>query len=243
MKTIFIYVYCGIYLFLTLFFRLKLAILRRTKSQQEVEDYIHKKVFTWSNKVMRVVGVKTNVIGMENLPKGACLFVSNHQGNFDFFTLLANIDKPMGFVAKKEIAKLNITASWMRDMHCVFIDRDSIRDSLKAINEAVENLKNGYSMVIFPEGTRSKGPGIGEFKKGSMKLGIKADVPVVPVAIEGTYKAFEANKNKFKSAEVTLSILEPINVDLLSKEEKANLAEILQEKIHNELLRIQTERK
>lgn len=143
----------------------------------------------------------------------------------------------MGFIAKKELEKIKAISGWMKEIHCVFMDRSNVRESIKAINEGVENLKNGHSMVIFPEGTRSKGPSLGEFKKGSMKLAIKAEVPIVPIAIDGTYKAREGNKgNKITSADVKITIAKPINVKELTKEEKSNLSENIRN-ILNEILK------
>jgi 1-acyl-sn-glycerol-3-phosphate acyltransferase len=110
-------------------------------------------------------------------------------------------------------------------MKCIFMDRENIRESIKSINQGAEYLREGYSMVIFPEGTRSKCSKISEFKKGSTKLGIKAEVPIVPITINGTYKCLEGNKNKFYGDDVKIVIHKPIYVQNLNKEEQANLAE------------------
>ncbi|PMU48000.1 1-acyl-sn-glycerol-3-phosphate acyltransferase, partial [Pseudomonas sp. GP01-A3] len=83
-------------------------------------------------------------------------------------------NKPIGFIAKMEITKLPIVPGWMEQMHCVFMDRSDRRQSLKAIKDGVEKLKNGHSLVIFPEGTRSKGTQMGEFKSGSLHLATKS---------------------------------------------------------------------
>jgi 1-acyl-sn-glycerol-3-phosphate acyltransferase len=119
----------------------------------------------------------------------------------------------------------------MKEIHCVFIDRSNIRESVKSINEGVENLKNGYNMCIFPEGTRSKGDQVGEFKKGSMKLALKSNSLVVPVAINGTYKVLEANGWKIKPADVSVKILKPIDTQSISKEEKKDLSNIIRNSI------------
>ncbi|EKN42049.1 1-acyl-sn-glycerol-3-phosphate acyltransferase, partial [Clostridium botulinum CFSAN001627] len=124
---------------------------------------------------------------------------------------------------------------WMKEMKCVFMDRQNVRAAVKTINEGVENLKNGYSMLIFPEGTRSRGENLGEFKKGSMKLGIKAGVPIVPIAINGTYNVLEANGRKIKAADVDLIICPPIYPNELSKEEQNNLSETIKDIIQKEL--------
>ncbi|SMC24394.1 1-acyl-sn-glycerol-3-phosphate acyltransferase [Clostridium acidisoli DSM 12555] len=229
------YIYCIIVIILTLFLRLYLFIIRRTKLREKYDYYLYKMVNGWARYTLKIIGVKVNIKGLENLPKENCLFVSNHQGNADFLVLMSELDKHLGFLAKKEILKIPVIRTWMKEMHCVFIDRENIRESLKAINKGIENLNNGYSMLIFPEGTRSKSHKLGEFKKGSMKMALKASVPVVPLVIDNSFKVFEEGKGKLKASIINMSILEPINVNDLTKEEKANLADIIKNKIEKEL--------
>ena len=114
----------------------------------------------------------------------------------------------------------------MRQVHNVFIDREDPRDSVRAILEGVENLKKGISMVIYPEGTRSQGKEMLEFKKGAMKLAIKAGAPIVPVTVNESYKIFEAQKGKkTKPVKVDMIFSEPIDPKTLTKEELNNLSE------------------
>jgi len=164
------------------------------------------------------------LIGKENLPKEACVFVANHQGLFDMIIAIAYLDRNIGFVAKKESSNIPIVSSWMKEMHCVFLDRKNTREAIKTINDAIENVKEGHSMFIFPEGTRSRSSRIGEFKRGSMRLAIKSEAPIVPITIDGAYKILEANNGKFTPEEVTFTIGEPIYTKGLSKEELDNLA-------------------
>lgn len=229
------YIYILILMFLTIFLRLYFFIIKKIKSSDKYDESLYNVVNGWANHILKVIGVKVNIKGMENLPEGNCLVVSNHQSNADFLILMANLNKHMGFIAKKEILKLHIVGTWMKAMHCVFIDREDIRESLKAINKGIENLEKGYSMVIFPEGTRSKNHNLGEFKKGSMKMATKATVPIVPVVLDNTFKVFEEGKGQLKAASVSMSILQPINVKDLTREEKNNLAEVVREKIQCEL--------
>ncbi|MEA4826022.1 MAG: lysophospholipid acyltransferase family protein, partial [Clostridium sp.] len=133
--------------------------------------------------------------------------------------------------AKKEMAKIPLISRWMRNIRCVFIDRKNVRESLKAINEGANNLKNGYSMVIFPEGTRSKSHNIGEFKKGSLKMATKAKVPIVPITIDGSYKIFEEHNGWLRKGEIKLTIEKPIYLEKLSQEEQKNLSEIVKAEI------------
>lgn len=229
------YFYFIILLLLTQIFRLYLFVFKKVISPEKHDYYVYKMVNLWSSYILNVLGVKVNIKGMENLPKENCVFISNHQGNADFLVLMSRLNTNLGFVAKKEILKIPIVRTWMKEMHCVFIDRENIRKSLIAINKAIENVNNGYSMLIFPEGTRSKSHELGEFKKGSMRVALKAKAPLVPIVLDNSFQVFEASKGKLKPATISMSILEPIYVDDLTKEEKSNLADIIKEKIATEL--------
>ena len=94
----------------------------------------------------------------------------------------------------------------MELLDCVFIDRDSPRKAMEAMRQAQTMLEQGKSMVVFPEGTRSRGDQMNEFKAGAFRMACKAGAPVVPVAIDGSYKIMEANHNLMKPAHVTITI-------------------------------------
>ncbi len=180
----------------------------------------------WAKDLLKLAGASVKVIGAENVPSDrTVLFVSNHQGSFDIPILLGCIDKPKAFIAKVELLKMPIIRTWMKQMNCVFLDRHDSRQSLRAMNEATEYLKKGYSMVIFPEGTRSKGRTMGEFKAGSLRIAIKAGVPIIPVTIKGSFKLMEQNGSIIKPAEVEVVISEPIETSDLTKEQSSGLHE------------------
>ena len=173
---------------------------------------------------MWLSGAKVKIYGKENIPKDeAVLFVGNHQSNFDIPLLLSSIDVPRGFIAKKELEKWPIISMWMRYINCIFMDRSNIRKSAEAIVQGIQILKKGYSMVIFPEGTRSKGKKVAEFKAGSFKLALKSKVKIIPVTINGSYKLLEANGGKIRPADVEVYFHKPIDVTNLSKEEISEL--------------------
>ncbi len=190
----------------------------------------------WAKFLLTAAGVRATVKGIDNIPReGAVLFVSNHQGNFDIPVLFSCLNKPIGFLAKIELAKIPVIKSWMPKLGCVFIDRANLRQSIKAIQNSVEVLKGGQSMVIFPEGTRAKGPQMGEFKKGSLRLVEKVGVPIVPITVSGTYKAMEANEYRIKPAKVTVTVSQPIYFDRLSKEGQGDINSIVREAIEKNL--------
>lgn len=180
-------------------------------SPQEKDSVVYKTTNWFGKKMVRVTGSTVEVKGLENVPKDKpVLVVSNHQSNMDIPVLLGYLNKPIGFVSKAEIKKFPVVPTWMELMNCVFMDRSDRRQSLKAIKDGIELLKSGHSIVIFPEGTRSKGGEIGDFKAGSFHLAVKSGVSILPVTLDGTYKMFEANGNRMKPAHATLTIAKPI---------------------------------
>ena len=185
-------------------------------------NYVHQ----WAKNRIKDSGSAINVKGLENIPdQNGILFMSNHQSNFDILLLLAKLPVPHGFVAKAELDHIPYFSRWMRCIHCLFMDRNDMKQSAQTIIDGIKQLKSGINMVIFPEGTRSKGAPVGEFKAGSFKLATKSKAPIVPITIDGTYKVMEANNNKIKPAEINLTIHEPIYTDKLTKEEIAELPE------------------
>lgn len=235
MRSALIYIYFVFYMIGVFFKKIKLNYIRKIKGEEAAERYLREVAMKWAKHILKITGVNVQVEGLENIPQEACCFVSNHQGNFDFIAMFATIDKSMGFIAKKEIKKIKIISVWMKELKCVYIDRENIRESLKAINEGAENLKNGHSMVIFPEGTRSKGKQMGQFKKGSLKMALKSSVPIVPVTVDGSYKIFEEHNGGLRKGNIRLIFSKPIYVDKLSKDEQKKLIEIVQNEIAKHL--------
>ncbi len=184
-------------------------------SIQEYDQLIHIEPQKWASGIMERTKSTVSITGLENLPEGPALFVSNHEGNFDIPVLLSTIPKPFGFISKKEVKKLPIISMYMEQMNCIFLDRTDRRSALKSITDTVGKLKDGHSILIFPEGTRSKGQGLGEFKSGFMRIAKDAGVPILPIAIHGTSDIMEKNNNKVLPADVKVQILNPISAELI----------------------------
>lgn len=177
-----------------------------------------------------IAGAKITVNGKEHIPLDQpVLFVSNHRSYFDILVSYVASPIPLGFVAKKEMEKIPGLSTWMKNIRCLFLDRDNIKEGLKTILEGVEQLKSGYSIQIFPEGTRNHGEQMLPFKEGSTKMAEKAKVPIIPVALKNTDALFERNKYlAMKSSNVTITFGEPIYIDQLEKEQKKFLGAYLQ---------------
>ena len=234
-RTIVWFVYFWLYAIYSYILLIKVNHLLNKGLHQEAELFSAGITHKWSKSLIKLSGSTVEVSGLENIPDGNVLFVSNHQGDFDIPLLLGYINKPKGFIAKTELKKIPVISIWMEKINCIFMDRSNARQSLKAILEAIELLKNGKSLVVFPEGTRSGSSNLGDFKPGSMKLAIKSKVPIVPVTINGSYKIMKPGSYKISPAHVKMIISKPIYVDKLTKDEQANLSDIVRAVIAGQL--------
>lgn len=171
--------------------------------------------------ILFLAGTKIEVKGRENIPDGQpVLYVGNHRSYFDIVIGYRLIKGEAGFVAKKEMQKIFFLRRWMTNLHCLFLDRDNLKEGLKTILTGIDYVKNGVSIWIFPEGTRNPGSGLMEFKEGSMKIAEKSGCPIIPVAMTGTAEIFEKHLPKVKRSRVTVTFGEPIDVASLDRQQK-----------------------
>lgn len=186
--------------------------------------YVQKIAYNWANFLLKVAGVRVQVTGQEHIPNEPVVFVANHQGNFDVPIMITATKHPKAFISKVEVQKFPIIPRWMELMGCIFIDRSDRRQSIKAIRSGVETIQSGQSIIVFPEGTRSKGGPIKEFKAGSLTLATSSGVKIIPVAIQGSHHLLETH-NRIKPGTVTVTFLPPIDPSEVPNKEIAALAE------------------
>ena len=199
-----------------------------------VEQLVYRHIPRWSRGILKVTGVTLTVEGEQNIPKdGPCVFVANHRSYYDIPLLLASLDAPHGILAKEELEKIPLLNRWMKLLGCVFVQRDDVRASVRALNDATAIVQGGKSFVIFPEGTRYKGEegGTGEFKNGAFRIAIKTGAPVVPVAISGARALFENHGNLCTPGRVHIRILPPIQTAGMSKAEQKQLPDAVRQTI------------
>ena len=201
---------------------------------ETVEQLVDRHIPRWSRGILKVTGVTLTVEGLENIPKeGPCVFVGNHRSYYDIPILLTALDAPHGILAKEELEKIPLLNRWMKLLGCVFVKRDDIRASVKALNDATAIVESGRSFVIFPEGTRYKGEegGAGEFKAGAFRIAIKTGVPVVPVAISGARGLFEGHGLRATPGDIRVRILPAIQTAGMSKAEQKQLPDAVRQTI------------
>lgn len=189
--------------------------------------------------ILRASGVRLEVTGREKIPEDtAVLYVSNHRSYFDILTGYTQVKGFCGFVSKIQMQKVPFLANWMNLLYCLFLDRNDMRQSMETILKGTEQLKNGVSVWICPEGTRNKHPDETptlEFKEGSLKMAEKARVPVVPVAISGTWEVWERQHPRVKKGVVHLEFGDPFYISDLDKETKRHAGAYTREIINGML--------
>ena len=215
--------------------------IERAKAQGDLDAErvaIETACSSWVNDVINTFDMHFDITGRENIPEGPCVFIGNHQAYCDIMAMLKAVEgHQLGFIAKEEFKPVPFLSTWILRARGLFIPtlRNDARDSLKVINEGVKYVKDGFSLMIFPEGKRSWSSQMDEFKPGSFKLATKAKVPLVPVTINGTYKMFEEREIMTPGQTATVTIHPPIDTASLSKAEEKDLPEKVWNIIHSAL--------
>ena len=189
-------------------------------------------------KLLKMAGVTVEVRGYENIPQDRpVLYVGIHRSYFDILVGYTTVPGLMGFVAKKEMEKIPLLSTWMRFVHCLFLDRENPKEGLKTILQAIDYVKNGISICIFPEGTRNKGEELSllPFKEGAFKIATKTGCPIVPISMNNTAEIFENHFPKIKKTHVVLEYGTPIYPNELDKDVKKHIGSYV-ENIVNETI-------
>lgn len=239
LHTIGMILYVAGYLIVNLPALLKAKLLEKDPIKHEA--YCRKKIKNFCRRCIKVMGMKLEMRGLENIPPYATLTAYSHQSLLDAFPLIAHMPNTQSMVAKKELESTPLLASWMKAGKCIFIDRSSARAGMQCIMQGVELLKNNINVTIAPEGTRNDGGELLEFKGGAFKMATKAGAPILPVAIEGTNRMFEGNKKRLRPGRVILSVLPPIETKGLTREQEKALPEQVRTIINEEVKKLKGE--
>lgn len=211
--------------------------MRRIRRLQKKGDhltallFIQARVRHWAIAMLRFAAVTTEVYGRENIPKGPVLFAPNHQSDWDIMLAETYLDQ-CGIVSKQEVGLIPIVRQWTDLLGIVYIDRNDPRQTIRALKDAEKQLLDGRNFIIFPEGTRSKGEDLGEFKTGSLRIAVRHGIPIVPVSIDGSYKIMEANNGKWiKPAHVLITIQPPIETAGMDKAAQRTISTVIRDSI------------
>ena len=201
------------------------------KFSPEKKDCSSLRIVQWGFKViLKMTGVSATVIGEENIPDEPVLFIGNHRSYFDILLTYSRCKRLTGYIAKKEMEKIPLLSTWMRYLYCLFLDRDDIKAGLKTILQAIDYIKRGISICIFPEGTRNKGEELSmlPFKDGAFKIATKTNCAIIPISLNNTSEIFENHFPKIKKTHVVIEYGKPIYPNDLDKEEKKHVGTYVQ---------------
>lgn len=197
---------------------------------------VHQYARLWGKVALWANGVKVKVSGLENLKgKGPYIFMSNHQGSYDIFALLGHLPFQFKWLAKKELFSIPFFGWTMAAAGYISVDRKGTRETVEAMNEAARKIREGMSVVIFPEGSRSQNGTIQPFKKGGFTLAIKSKVPIVPIAIHGSRTIMPKDRLKISPGEIRIQLGSPIETEKFSLKDRELLMAKVKERIGQNL--------
>ena len=175
----------------------------------------------WARSILSVSRVKVTVDGLSKIdPSRSYIFMSNHQSNFDIPVLLSDLPKQFRWLAKAELFKIPIFGRGMRGAGYISIDRSDRVSAFQSLARAAETIHSGTSVMIFPEGTRSKDGRLLPYKKGGFVMAVDAQVPIVPIVIEGTYDIMPKGRLLIRPRPVVVTICEKIDTRGFSRKTK-----------------------
>jgi len=186
----------------------------------------HKVAGIWARSILAASPIEVTVKGLSNIdPDKSYVYMSNHQSNYDIPILLGHLPVQFRWLAKIELFRIPLFGYAMKRAGYICIDRSNQKSAFESLKKAAEIIRSGVSVMIFPEGTRSRDGKIGSFKKGGFVLAVESGVPILPIIIRGTYSVMSRNRLLIKPGKVTLEILRPVETSGFTKETKDNLME------------------
>ena len=180
----------------------------------------------WANSILLVSGIRVTLNGLDNLiADRPVIYMVNHQSNFDIPVLLGRLPVQFRWLAKAELFRIPILGRGMSGSGYISIDRSNRKSAMQSLVRAADTIRNGTSVLIFPEGTRSLDGNLQPFKKGGFVLTVDAGVPVIPMVICGTWSIMPKDRLRIRPRPVTLDILPPVDTSAFTRKTKDDLME------------------
>ncbi len=231
LRTLISLLYVGLFMLASLVL-LPVEFFIRKKSPKAAVQFSHKVITTGFRALIFLSGSKPAVYGLENIPKGVpVVFMGNHRSYYDLIISYTYLPCPTAIYSKSGLKKAPAISSWMRRINCIFLEKDDMRQNMQAILDGIDLIKNGTSLLIFPEGKRNKGAGVLDFHAGSFKLATKTGAAIVPIVQTHTREIFEKHFPWLHPQKTTLEFLPPIETKGLSREDQKNLPALTRELI------------
>ena len=208
--------------------------MKRNMSWHEYRPTVDKEIKDWLRPLIDMAGVDFVVSGQEKVPRGVpVIYTPNHASAFDIPAIVLTAPDSPIFMAKKELGQIPFLKSWMDAVDCVFVDRANKQSAHSSLQNAIDAVRDGRSLVIFPEGTRSKDGELGQFRGGAMKIAMETGATIVPVLLEGTRARLEETGN-VTAGTVYVTYLDPIETTGLTKDDFFAMPQQLRALLQNE---------
>ena len=206
---------------------------KHTNEYPEVEKYRHIQYIL--KLAVKSGNIDFVVTGQENIPReNGFILYSNHQGMFDVLSIAATCDNPLGVVFKKELAAIPFLKQIVACTHSFAMDREDIRQSMQVIQAVTKEVQAGRNYLIFPEGTRSRnGNQMGEFHGGSFKCALKAQCPIVPIALVDNFKVLD--QKGCAPVKVQIHYLKPIAYEEYAGMKTQKVAALVRSRIEDKI--------
>ena len=190
----------------------------------------HQVARTWAKSILIAGRIKVKVKGLSKIdPTTSCIYMCNHQSNFDIPVLLAYLKVQFRWLAKAELFRIPLFGFAMRRAGHISIDRTDRQAAFISLKTAAKTIREGASVIIFPEGTRSPDGNISPFKKGGFVMALDSGIPIVPVILHGTRSIMPKKQLRIVPGTVVVEITEPIDISGYTKKNK----EALMDRIRN----------
>ncbi len=182
----------------------------------------------WARSILIVSGIRVTIDGLDHLiTDRPVIYMVNHQSNFDIPVLLGRLPVQFRWLAKAELFRIPILGRGMRSSGYISIDRSNRKSAMRSLTQAAETIRSGTSVLVFPEGTRSRDGNLLPFKKGGFVLTVDAGVPVIPMTICGTWSIMPKDRLMIRPRPVNLAILPPVDTSAFSRKTKDDLMETI----------------
>ncbi len=190
----------------------------------------------WGGGILSLSGIRTHVTDRANLDRSRpYVFVANHQNLLDILALSAALPYPFGFLAKDELSRVPFLGFAIRNSASVFIDKSDPRRALTSLKAAGERIRNGMSVLVFVEGTRSYSAELQPLKKGAFAVAVAAGVQMVPVTVVDAYRLMNEKKRLVRPGIIHIIVGEPITIEGSTRRDIPELMDLVRTRLTDNL--------
>ncbi|MDA3864086.1 MAG: lysophospholipid acyltransferase family protein [Deltaproteobacteria bacterium] len=180
----------------------------------------HESMVEWSQKCLEILGISVKITGLEHIDyKNPQIILANHQSNIDIIIMAAAVPVEFYWIYKKELNSMPIVGSYLRESGHISINRHQRQNAIKSLKKAAKIIRRGKNIVAFPEGTRSGKRELKRFKKGVFHLALEAQVPIIPLTLDNSYKLMKKGEWKLADFDVNVTVHPPVQTAGKTKQE------------------------